>query len=147
MPPRKKRAEENVDYDSPSDFEDEILSRYLVDKKDNILGESIGIDGENLILKHKDKFYLIPRASVKLVGKKLVLKRKVDWVAALAKGEGWKREELDPLWGKEKKKGASKKPAKKPVKKPTKKPVPKKESPKKRAPNRSNKTTNAKGGK
>jgi hypothetical protein len=116
--PKKPAKKTGAAQESADDFEDEILSRFLVDKNDNIRGESIGIEGTNLIIKHKNKFYIIPRKAVKLVGKKLVLKRKVDWVAALAKGKGWKKEELDPLWGKktEKKKSkptGKKKPSKK----------------------------------
>lgn len=107
MPKKPAKKTEAVP-ESADDFEDEILSRFLVDKKDNILGESIGIDGTNLIIKHKNKFYLIPRKAVKLVGKKLILKQNVDWVAALAKGKGWKKEELDPLWGKKKSKPSKK---------------------------------------
>ncbi len=121
------------------EYEDEILSRYLVDKKDNIIGESIGIEGNDVVVKHKNKFYLVPRKCVKLKGKKLVLTRQVDWIGALAKGEGWKREELDPLWGKltpkaKKKPEAKKKPQKAPVKKPAvKKPAVKKKAPRKKS--------------
>ena len=128
--PVKKQRQSAPPPESALDFEDEILSRFLVDKKGNILGESIGIDGEDLILKHKTDFYLIPRSSVALKGKKLVLKKKVDWIAAKAKGKGWKKEELDPLWGKDTPKAAKKKaPSKKkaPTKKtPVKNPVEKK---------------------
>jgi hypothetical protein len=106
--PKKPAKKTGAAQESADDFEDEILSRFLVDKNDNIRGESIGIEGPNLIIKHKNKFYIIPRKAVKLVGKKLVLKRKVDWVAALAKGKGWKKEELDPLWGKKTEKKRSK---------------------------------------
>ena len=134
MPRKKTQAPR----ESADDFEDEILSRFLVDKKDNILGESIGIEGPDLIIKHRNKFYLIPRKSVKLQGKKLVLRRKVDWVAALAKGKGWKKEELDPLWGKKapkNKPSAKKKPSPKAEKgkSPKKKPTPKKSGTKKKS--------------
>jgi len=120
--PKKAARKTGSAQESAEDFEDEILSRFLVDRKDNILGESIGIEGKDLIIKHKNKFYIIPRSAVKLVGKKLILKRKVDWVAAQARGEGWKKEELDPLWGKQ---TSKKKPPKKG------KPSKKKPSPKK----------------
>lgn len=137
---RNKRTESQPE--SADDFEDEILSRFLVDKKDNILGESIGIEGKDLIIKHKNKFYLIPRSAVKLVGKKLVLKRKVDWIAALAKGKGWKKEELDPLWGDKtpKKKPPSKKKGSA-SSKGAKKPSPKKKPPSKKGKKPSSKKT------
>ena len=91
----------------PQEFEDFLLSRFLVDKNDNILGESIGFEGPNMVIKHKDKFYIIPRVAIKLKGGKLTLVRHVDWVAAKAMGEGWRKQELDPLYGK--KKGTMKK--------------------------------------
>lgn len=94
MPPSSSSEDESDNY------EDEILSRFIVDKKDTIVGESIGIEGKFIVVKHREKFYLVPRNAVKLQGDKLVLKKKVDWIAALARGEGWRKEELDHLWGK-----------------------------------------------
>jgi hypothetical protein len=102
-----KPVSHNPQPSDPQQFEDFLLSRFLVDKNDNILGESIGFEGLNVVIKHKDKFYLIPRAAIKLKGGKLILIKNVDWVAAKAMGEGWRKQELDPLYGR--KKGAVKK--------------------------------------
>lgn len=101
-----KNSAQDPQYSDPQEFEDFLLSRFLVDKNDNILGESIGFEGPHVVIKHKDKFYLIPRVAIKLKGGKLTLVKHVDWVAARAMGEGWRKEELDPLYGK--KKGAKK---------------------------------------
>ena len=101
------KKNENTPSSDPQEFEDFLLSRFLVDKNDNILGESIGFEGPNVVIKHKDKFYLIPRPAIRLRGGKLILIKHVDWVAARAMGEGWRRQELDPLYGR--KKGIAKK--------------------------------------
>lgn len=97
-----KEEIQNPQPSDPQEFEDFLLSRFLVDKNDNILGESIGFEGPRVVIKHKDKFYLIPRAAIKLKGGKLTLIKHVDWVAAKAMGEGWRKQELDPLYGKKK---------------------------------------------
>jgi len=124
MPPSSGSS----DADASLDYEDEILSRFIVDKKDNIIGESIGIEDKFIVVKHREKFYLIPRKAVILQGDKLVLKKKVDWIAALARGEGWRKEELDHLWGKPLKPTKKKTIKKKTAKKKTKEKPPKKSS-------------------
>lgn len=80
-------------------YDDTILSLFIVDSEGHVVGESIGVEGSKLVLKHKGVFYVIPLNSVKKSKGNLKLIKSVDWTAARAYGERWKKENLDPLWG------------------------------------------------
>ena len=79
------------------DPKDEYLSLFVLNKKDEVVGESIGVEGDKLIIKSQDQFYEIPLGSVVIEEKKLRLKAKVNWKKAKKAGDRWKTKELDPL--------------------------------------------------
>lgn len=83
--------------DVVDDPKDEYLSRFVKDKKDEIKGESIGVEGTMIVLKQGNDFMMIPLASVEIEDNFLRVKKKVNWKTALKKGEKWKKRELDPL--------------------------------------------------
>ena len=77
------------------DPKDQLLSRFIETPKGTIVGESIGIEKSQLIIKNKLKFYSIPLKYVKEKDDKLVLRRKVDWIRAQKLGESWRKKALD----------------------------------------------------
>ncbi len=79
------------------DPHDNILSRFIIDVKGNQIGESIGVEGKQLIVKHRKKFFSIPLRSVQEKDDGLLLKRKVNWAAAEKKGEKWRKRALDVI--------------------------------------------------
>jgi hypothetical protein len=79
------------------DPHDEILSRFIFDPKGSQVGETIGVEGKQLILKDHEKFYSIPLNSIKERNDELILVKKVDWNKAEKKGEKWRKKALDVI--------------------------------------------------
>lgn len=79
------------------DPRDEYLSLFVLNRNDEVVGESIGVEGDKIIIKNQDKFYEIPLGSVEIEDKKLRLKANVNWKKAKKAGDKWKTKELDPL--------------------------------------------------
>ena len=67
------------------------------DSDDNIMGESIGVEGKDIVLKEGNSFMIVPLASLVLEDDILRIKKKINWKSAKKKGEKWKKKELDPL--------------------------------------------------
>jgi hypothetical protein len=55
----------------------------------SIVGETVAIDGERLILKQAGSFKAVPVAQAAVVGDDVVLTGTIDWVAAEAAGSAW----------------------------------------------------------
>jgi hypothetical protein len=91
-----KRSKGNPEFD-PEEFRDEYLSRFVKDGGGSILGETIGFEGKDLILKKDDDFFRIPIRSVELEADFLRLIKDVNWKKAAKDGEKWRKRELDPL--------------------------------------------------
>jgi hypothetical protein len=73
------------------DPKDHLLSRFVVDVDGKKIAESISVDGNRLIIKRKTKFYSIPLNAVTSRGMNLFIKRELDWAAAEALGERWRK--------------------------------------------------------
>lgn len=89
----KKSPTDNVLDDPKVEF----LSRFVKDDNDNIKGESIGVEGKDIVLKEGNTFMIVPLASLSLEDGILRIKKKINWKSAKKKGEKWKKKELDPL--------------------------------------------------
>ena len=85
------------------DPQDQLLSRFVETPKGTKVGESIGIEKSELILKNKLNFYLIPLNYVKEKDGKLILRRKVNWSSAAKLGDAWRRRALDIIRNKKQK--------------------------------------------
>ena len=90
---RGKKVEEDL-MDDPKV---EYLSRFVKDESDNIMGESIGVEGKNIVIKEGNTFMIVPLDSLSLEGEILRIKKKINWKSAKKKGDKWKKKELDPL--------------------------------------------------
>ncbi len=97
--PRKKKAPPNPKDPEMTDPRDEYLSRFVKDKMGKDLGESIGLDGERLIIKDRMDFYRIPLKSVVLMDDHIRITGRVNWKKARKEGDKWRTSELDPLYG------------------------------------------------
>lgn len=75
----------------------EYLSRFVKDKDDTVLAESIGVEGKDIVLKNGNTFMIVPLSSLALERDILRVKKKINWKTAKKKGEKWKKKELDPL--------------------------------------------------
>ena len=67
---------------------DTRLSRFAV-HEGNVVGESVAIDGDQLVLKQAGVFRTVPLAQVEAAGAELAIHGDVDWTAAEAAGAAW----------------------------------------------------------
>ncbi|MFW3145435.1 MAG: DUF5749 family beta-barrel protein [Thermoplasmatota archaeon] len=95
--PRKKSIPELSDAEA-KDFRDDMLSLFVRDDGGKVVGETIGFDGNHLILKMEDRFFKIPISAVEKAEGSLVVKKRIDWKKAGKMGEKWRKKELDPLY-------------------------------------------------
>jgi hypothetical protein len=100
----RKKSSKKEDEQLPEDVKwleddphDEILSRFIFNPKGTQLGETIGVEGKQLIVKNREKFYSIPLNSIKDRNDELILVKKVDWNKAEKKGEKWRKKALDVI--------------------------------------------------
>jgi hypothetical protein len=95
-----KKGEEHLPEDVKwleDDPHDEILSRFIYNSKGAQVGETIGVEGKQLILKNREKFYSIPLNFIHEKNNELVLKKNVNWDNAEKKGEKWRKKSLDVI--------------------------------------------------
>jgi hypothetical protein len=83
------------------DPRDEYLSLFVLDANDNPIGESIGVEGDRIVIKNGKDFFRVPLKSFEVRERSLRAILKIDWEKAKKEGEIWKRKELDPLWSDE----------------------------------------------
>lgn len=94
----RKSSKQSVEYTDPRD---ELLSLFIRSDGGEVIGESIGVEGEMLVAKSGDRFYLLPLSALRKEGGELLLVGEVDWEKAREEGESWRSRELDYLWGEE----------------------------------------------
>jgi hypothetical protein len=102
--PLRKKGRKKEDEQLPEDVKwleddphDEILSRFIFNSKGTQMGETIGVEGKQLIIKNREKFYSIPLNSIKEKNDELTLVKKINWKRAEKKGEKWRKKALDVI--------------------------------------------------
>lgn len=55
----------------------------------SVVGETVALDGDHLILKQAGMFKSVPRAQAEVKGEDVVLTGHIDWPAAATKGAEW----------------------------------------------------------
>lgn len=88
----KSKSEKKVD-----DPRDEYLSLFVMDEKDEVKGETIGVEGDFIIIKKELEFFRVPLSSIRLEGKIVRIIKDVNWRSSREQGEKWRAKELDPL--------------------------------------------------
>jgi hypothetical protein len=74
---------------------DRLVCKFVFDGLGHMLGESISIDHDLIIIKTDDCFLGIPLKHVESDGKKVIVKGLVDTKNAKVLGERWRKEELN----------------------------------------------------
>ena len=67
---------------------DARLSRFVV-HEGNVVGETVAVEGDQLVLKQAGAYKLVPAAQTELAGDELQLRGDIDWKAAEAAGAAW----------------------------------------------------------
>ncbi len=68
-----------------------LLSRFVVDKNGDRVGESISVHRDLLIIKREGGFYAVPLKHVDASGEELRVKGIVQWEKAAEMAEEWKQ--------------------------------------------------------
>jgi hypothetical protein len=68
-----------------------LLSRFVVDKNGDRVGESISVHRDLLIIKREGDFYAVPLKHVDASGEELRVKGIVQWEKAAEMAEEWKQ--------------------------------------------------------
>lgn len=68
-----------------------LLSRFVVDKNGDRVGESISVHRDLLIIKREGEFYAVPLKHVDASGEELRVKGVVQWEKAAEMAEEWKQ--------------------------------------------------------
>ena len=95
---RRSRSSQGTRIDRSNwteDPRDELLSRFIKDEEGNDLGESIGVEGQEMIMKQGAKFFIIPMNHIRQKTDHLEFHGKINWKAAEIKGERWRKRSLD----------------------------------------------------
>lgn len=83
-----------VEYTDPRD---ELLSRFVKDMDGRPKGETIGTEGDRIIIMEGGNFYMLQITSIALEGKVVRIKKTVNWKRAKALGDHWRNRKFDPL--------------------------------------------------
>lgn len=101
---KKPGEQKGIDFSwMEEDPKDHLFSRFIYDSNSKVIGESIGVEGRQLIMKSGKKFYSVPLKNIADEDEKLTLKGKIDRLKARRLGEAWRKRALDPLYNKKKK--------------------------------------------
>ncbi|HDS58808.1 MAG TPA: hypothetical protein ENN54_00720 [Thermoplasmatales archaeon] len=68
-----------------------LLSRFVIDKDGNRIGESISVHKDLLIIKRGSDYYAVPLAHVEEVDDELRVRGVVQWERARDMAQEWKR--------------------------------------------------------
>ena len=73
------------------DLYESLIPRFVVNKSGEKIGETIGMDGQRIILKKNSDFYSVPLSVLDEHLGELIIKKNVDWEKAKALGERWRK--------------------------------------------------------
>lgn len=73
-----------------------LVAREVLDEQGQRVGETVRVEGDEVVLKREGGFAMVPRAALRDDGNRLRAEG-VDWVAAAVKGEAWRRRHEDTM--------------------------------------------------
>ena len=68
-----------------------LISKFVVDKEGNRIGETISIEGDLIIIKKEKKYLAIPLKHIELSKDQVRIRGIVEWDNAIKMGEQWKK--------------------------------------------------------
>jgi hypothetical protein len=79
-----------------ADLGTKLVAREVLDDEGKRVGETVRVQGDDVVLKGPEGFYVVPRTELKEEGERLRA-HGVDWVLARNRGEIWRREHEDVM--------------------------------------------------
>ena len=73
------------------DLYESLIPRFVVNKSGEKIGETIGMDGQRIILKKNSDFYSVPLSVLDEHLGELIIEKDIDWEKAKALGERWRK--------------------------------------------------------
>lgn len=73
-----------------------LVAREVLDEQGQRMGETVRVEGDEVVLKRETGFAVVPRAALREDGARLRV-GDVDWSAAMEKGEAWRRRQDDTM--------------------------------------------------
>ena len=73
------------------DISESLIPRFVINKNGERIGETIGMDGQRIILKKDSDFYSIPVSVLDEHLGELIIEKDIDWEKAKALGERWRK--------------------------------------------------------
>lgn len=73
------------------DLSESLIPRFVVNKSGEKIGETIGMDGQSIILKKNNDFYSVPLSVLDEHLGELIIEKNIDWEKAKALGERWRK--------------------------------------------------------
>ena len=67
-----------------------LLSRFVIDKDGNRVGESISVFNDLLVIKRHDNYFAVPLAHVERYNDELRVRGVIQWERAKELADGWK---------------------------------------------------------
>jgi hypothetical protein len=68
-----------------------LISKFVVDKEGNRIGETISIEGDLIIIKKEKKYLAIPLKHIEASKDQVRIRGIVEWDNAIKMGEQWKK--------------------------------------------------------
>ena len=93
---RKKQKKIEIKEEEDTNFNN-LLCRFVVDRKGRKIGESVAADNDIIIVKTRRKYLGVPLKHIEEEGKALSIKGLVDFDKAEEIGEKWQRESFQIL--------------------------------------------------
>lgn len=78
----KKKVEDTSEY---------LIPRFVINKNGERIGETIGMDGQKIILKKDGNFYSVPLSVLDERLGELIIEKDIDWGKAKILGERWRK--------------------------------------------------------
>lgn len=78
------------------DPDSRLVARQVLDEQGNPAGETLRVEGQQVVLKRGGEFLVVPRAALREDGEKLRAEG-VDWEQARRDGEAWRSRQEDAM--------------------------------------------------
>ncbi|MBU2565161.1 MAG: hypothetical protein KJ655_02770 [Candidatus Thermoplasmatota archaeon] len=73
------------------DISEYLIPRFVINKGGERIGETIGMDGQRVILKKDSNFYSVPLSVLDERHGELIIEKEPDWEKAKILGERWRK--------------------------------------------------------
>lgn len=74
-----------------------LLSRFVLNNKGETVGETLGLDGDDIVLKHEGSFLVVAQEAILEKDGMLLADANIDWDEARERGNEWQKASRDEI--------------------------------------------------